>query len=385
MGGVETYLEQIIPALHNNGHQTFFWYELDAPATHEQISVPDKIAKCCVSASGYEQALAALREWGPDVIYAHGLLDPELEATTMKIAPAVFFAHSYYGACISGTKMFSQPIVTPCSRKFGWQCLLHYYPHRCGGLSPLTMLKDYRLQKKRLRLLQQYKAVVTNSQHMQEEFAKYGLTVNCVHYPVNGKPALGEKKPKSYWHLLFAGRMEQPKGTSILLEALPKVASALSCQINVTFAGDGTQRQELERKATAMQQRISNLNFTFTGWIGKEQLVSLLDDCDLLVVPSLWPEPFGLAGPEAGLRGVPATAFAVGGIPDWLIDGVNGCLAPGNPPTSEGLAEAIEKCLRDADFHSRLRHGAFEVAQRFKLENHLELLSKLFAETAKRS
>ena len=50
------------------------------------------------------------------------------------------------------------------------------------------------------------------------------------------------------------------------------------------------------------------------------------------MVPSIWPEPFGQVGPEAGLYGVPAAAFAVGGTPSWLTDGVNGRLAPGDPP-----------------------------------------------------
>ena len=57
---------------------------------------------------------------------------------------------------------------------------------------------------------------------------------------------------------------------------------------------------------------------------------------DLLVVPSLWPEPFGLVGLEGARSRLPAAAFAVGGIPDWLRSGVNGYLAPGDPPTPAG-------------------------------------------------
>ena len=67
---------------------------------------------------------------------------------------------------------------------------------------------------------------------------------------------------------------------------------------------------------------------------------------DLLVVPSLWPEPFGLVGLEAARHRLPVAAFAVGGIPDWLRPGVNGYLAPGDPPTPGGLADAIIACLR---------------------------------------
>ena len=58
----------------------------------------------------------------------------------------------------------------------------------------------------------------------------------------------------------------------------------------------------------------------------------------LLVVPSVWPEPFGSVGMAAARCGVPAAAFAVGGIPQWLHDGVNGHLAPPilrRPPDSQ--------------------------------------------------
>ena len=45
--------------------------------------------------------------------------------------------------------------------------------------------------------------------------------------------------------------------------------------------------------------------------------------------------------------GVPAAAFDVGGIRDWLIDGQTGALAPGDPPTAAGLATAIVACVHD--------------------------------------
>jgi glycosyltransferase involved in cell wall biosynthesis len=92
----------------------------------------------------------------------------------------------------------------------------------------------------------------------------------------------------------------------------------------------------------------------------------------------VWPEPFGLAGPEAGLHGVPVAAFDVGGVPEWLIDGVNGYLAPGSPPTAEGLAQAVVKCLRDPSEYERLRRGAVETARQFSLKNHLTALTGVF-------
>src|SRR5207253_10057138 len=111
----------------------------------------------------------------------------------------------------------------------------------------------------------------------------------------------------------------------------------------------------------------------------RRRMETLFGNCDLLVVPSLWPEPFGLVGPEAGLFGIPVAAFKVGGIPDWLVDGVNGYMASGSPPTSSGLAQAIIKCLYDPVTHARLRQGAREVAQQFNVKNHLTALLEVFS------
>ena len=84
----------------------------------------------------------------------------------------------------------------------------------------------------------------------------------------------------------------------------------------------------------------------------------LLATADILVMPSLWPEPFGLIGQEANRQGVPVVAYATGGIPEWLTDEVNGCLAPGNPPTVEGLADALVRCLSDRPRHRAMRRAA---------------------------
>jgi glycosyltransferase involved in cell wall biosynthesis len=148
--------------------------------------------------------------------------------------------------------------------------------------------------------------------------------------------------------------------------------------LEVTFAGDGSQRKKWERQAESVQRRNPSVRIKFAGWVTGTKRESLWNDCDLLVVPSVWPEPFGLVGPEAGLRGIPIAAFAVGGITDWLNDGVNGYLADGDPPTAAGLAAAIIKCLSDQGTHLHLRHGAKAMAHHFNMKNHLTRLLNVF-------
>jgi len=104
----------------------------------------------------------------------------------------------------------------------------------------------------------------------------------------------------------------------------------------------------------------------------------VLQATDLLVMPSLWPEPFGRVGPEAGKYAVPAVAFDLGGTPSWLSDGENGYLVRSRPPTSGGLADAITRCLADPTTHAQLRLGAARLAGRFTWAIHFSALMQVF-------
>jgi glycosyltransferase involved in cell wall biosynthesis len=203
-------------------------------------------------------------------------------------------------------------------------------------------------------------------------------------------PVCEESLSPRLWRLLYLGRMDVLKGGQLLLEALPRVQSALggggnTCpppHLHVTFAGDGPSRSEWEHLAAQLRDKTPGVTTEFPGWVDGTEIEELWARCDLAVVPSLWPEPFGLVGPEAVFRGVPLAAFAVGGIPEWLSDGVNGHLAPGDPPTAGGLAEAIVKCLRDPQAHAALRRGAATVAARLGGQDHLTALERIFANVA---
>ena len=399
-GGAESYLDHVIGGLRCAGHETALFCETDQPADRAPIALPREAPLWSVSKMGLEAAISALRTWRPDVIYAHGLTDPAIEVRTLQVAPAVFFAHNYYGTCISGLKTFKYPVVRPCTRRFGWECLAHFYPHRCGGLSPLTMWSSFRRESRRLNLMHSYRAIVTASNHMRNEYLKHGFPAEAVKFiplPVTDPEGAlassnGHRQPDvisanpllthAAYRLLFVGRMELLKGGEVLLDALPSVLAAIDWPLQMTFVGDGRERPSWEKKAAIMDSRESRLKIQFTGWLEGAQLKGTYDACDLLVFPSLWPEPFGLVGPEAGLVSLPAAGFAVGGVPEWLIDGVNGYLASGDPPSAAGLAEVIVKCLRDPIRHAQLRRGASEVAGRFSMANHMKVLIKLLASVA---
>jgi glycosyltransferase involved in cell wall biosynthesis len=377
VGGAEVYLDSVLTAFARAGHDIAWLYETDPPSDRELIGLPPEAHTWSASTLGITTSLHELTDWRPDIIYTHGLLDPGFEAAVIGIARSALYVHNYYGTCISGDKLHSTSVPRVCERRFGPACLLHYFPQRCGGRSPLTMISRYSVQSRRLDLMHRYSALITNSRHMIRELERHGLKADCV-YPFTGADVTNPAAPPfdaDPLRLVFAGRMSSLKGGEYLLSALPQVQSALDRKLHVTFAGDGPERNTWHRRAD--QIKTDRLTFDFPGWQSSVNLQRVIASAHLLVFPSIWPEPFGLAGLEAGLFGVPTVAFAVGGIPEWLTDGVNGHLAA-VPPTAESLASAIAKVFSSPDHFAQLRSGACREAHRYGLDDHIAQLTRIF-------
>jgi glycosyltransferase involved in cell wall biosynthesis len=390
IGGAESYIKGVVTALKSAGVELAMLSERESAIDRERIELSAGAPTWCVSDIGERAALAAMRAWRPDVVFVHLIESPALEARLLELAPAVLFAHSYHGMCISGEKTFKFPDVRPCGLPFGWKCLLHFYPHRCGGLHPITMWQDYLKQSERHSILPKYSAIATGSEHLRRQLIANGVKPERVHkipMMLNATFAEPGNQPVASHtddtkRILFVGRMVRLKGGGILIDSMPAVAAALNSQINLTFIGDGPARTTWEERARRVQARDGRVSIHMAGWKKPEEIRALLAEADLLVVPSVWPEPFGLVGPEAGRLGVPAAAFDIGGISEWLVDGVNGELAPGNPPTAQGLADAIVRCLRDPAVYQRLRAGALEISQRFDSRLHVQSLIAIFRRVA---
>lgn len=381
VGGVETYLGRVSTELAARGVAVALAFERSAPAGRPAFDLPPGAPAWCLG-EGEGAAHRSLRAWAPDMLYVHGLEDPAREQRLLELGlPAVFFAHSYYGTCISGSKAFTWPWPTPCTRRLGWGCLPRYYARRSGGWSPVTMLRDFDRQRRRLELLPRYRALITHSVHMREEYLRHGLAaerVRSLPYGVVTHEPPRDLRPTTGppWRLAFVGRLDPLKGVDVLLRALRTISGRVG-PVVLTIAGDGPERTTLMRLAHQVESETSVVHFR--GWLGRAEVDQLYRDSDLLVVPSLWPEPFGAVGPEAGSFGVPAVAFGVGGIPDWLHDGVNGRLVREHGDAT-ALAEAVAWCLSDAQRLQRLRSGAAAEASRFTIKAHGEALLALLAE-----
>jgi glycosyltransferase involved in cell wall biosynthesis len=155
------------------------------------------------------------------------------------------------------------------------------------------------------------------------------------------------------------------KGQHVVVEALARVPGA-----HAVFAGDalfGEQEyvEAVARRAGELRvsDRVHLLGF-------RPDVPRLMRAMDLVVHPSVGPEPFGRAIVEAMLAGRAVVATRAGGAPEILQHEVTGLLvAPGDPI---GLADALAALLQDAPRREAMgRAGADSARRRFSLAGML--------------
>jgi glycosyltransferase involved in cell wall biosynthesis len=214
---------------------------------------------------------------------------------------------------------------------------------------------------------------------MQSEFQRHGLdTVRRLPLFVAAPPkesiARAGEGP-----LVFLGRLAATKGVELMLDAVSTARRTLGEPLPLVLLGDGSLRGRVERAVARSREQC-----TLRGWVSTTERDRVLRSAHLLLVPSVWPEPFGLAGLEAGRFGVPAVAFGVGGIPEWLEDGVNGVLLDPRKLTAGAFGAGIVRALTLLRGGRNLRDGAREVASRFRIETHVDSLVSIFENASAR-
>ncbi len=156
---------------------------------------------------------------------------------------------------------------------------------------------------------------------------------------------------------MFAGRIVQTKGIFDFLDA----AIQADIQAPLVMAGAGPPEGLLRERirCLGLESRVE-----LTGWVKHEDMTGMFQKARVVVMPSLWQEPFGMVGLEAQASGRPVVAYDVGGIREWLQDGVTGTLV--RPGDTAALGKAIRAMLENPETADRYgRAGQQIVTEKF--------------------
>lgn len=373
VGGIETYIRALVPHFLNAKHDVCLMFEVPSGERSKSDFEPAPGLSIATTALTLDQAL----QWRPDVVYSQGLADDGLETQLANAIPTVRFAHGYSGTCISGTKCFSNAGYKTCRRTLGPACLACYFPLGCGGTNPFTMLTLYWTQLRRRREFARFRALLVASRHMAEEYRRNGVDTDRLHllplFPPKITPDASPppSRPRTD-RVLFVGRLVALKGALQLVDVIAKAGAALGRPLTLVIAGEGNEAESVRRQADTR-----SVNVELLGYVNAERRTQEMRNADLLLVPSLWPEPFGLVGIEAGCVGLPAVGYRKGGISDWLRPGKTGESPAETSSNPDELAAAVVRALADDDHWNILRLGAWKASQEYGATRHVDKLIQI--------
>jgi glycosyltransferase involved in cell wall biosynthesis len=198
---------------------------------------------------------------------------------------------------------------------------------------------------------------------------------------LNGGEQNAFRPEGSNLNLLYAGRLYPEKGIDTLIEAMTKLVFGQGKrEIRLSVAGSGPVDYENHLRHLVNQAGLNDYVF-FLGWQKPEEMPALLRKFDVLVVPSVWPEPFARAVLEGMISEIVVLASRVGGTPEIVLDGENGLLFTPNDP--EDLARKIALLVDDPEFRNRLAYaGKQTVLQRFTKTKMMDQIESYLQEVA---
>jgi glycogen(starch) synthase len=148
--------------------------------------------------------------------------------------------------------------------------------------------------------------------------------------------------PFSPPRLLCFGRIVREKGFDVVVRALANLRQQ-GFTVSLDIAGDGPEMPTLVGLVESLGM---DGQVRFLGWVSPDGIPDLIDTATAVVVPSRWPEPFGLVALQAAQMGRPAIATAVGGLPEVVAHGLTGLVV--EPDDEQAMADAIVALLSDA-------------------------------------
>ena len=182
-------------------------------------------------------------------------------------------------------------------------------------------------------------------------------------------------------NLLYAGRIYPEKGIDTVIEAMIELVYGQGKRdISLSLAGSGSVAYENHLRQLVNQAGLDD-NVLFLGWVPPEEMPLLLRKFDVLVMSSIWPEPFSRVVLEGMISGLVVVATPTGGTSEIVLDGENGLLfTPGNP---EDLAQKIARLVDDPESRRKLaKAGKQTVTERFTMTKMMDDIESFLQDVA---
>ena len=257
-------------------------------------------------------------------------------------------------------------------RKFQISLFFHNDPQEMKGSKSI---------KERENILEKCAAVFCVSEFIKKKFLQ-GISKNSqkVHVLYNGVERKLKRFPDKKKEILFVGRLVHEKGVHLYVDAIKAIAVKYpdwSFSLIGSFRlGENTNKNFYSQQIIKKMKAIGS-QAQFYGFKDQEFVEEKMKSASIVVIPSIWEEPFGLVAAEAMSNGACIIASKVGGIVEIIKD--NGILI--NNINFKKLSSKIDFLIRENKLREKYQRKAWKnfklssESSSQKLDNYRKLIS----------
>ena len=336
------------------------------------------------SFKGKETLLAEFREellqTSPDIVHFHNIYPLSirmLEVVRQLHIPIFMTIHDFWPIC------FKNILITDRGKlcEKGQGCT------HCQRTLFDDYGKPFSLSERNqafMRYLKMADLLISPSQYLKDRFIDCGMLPEKIEVINNGinlsKFKNIQKTSSQKIRFGFIGQIVEHKGLEKLLEAFSLLSKAEREKVSLVIVGTGEELFLNYCKSLA-----ENLNLvevvTFYGKINNKEIKKMLRNIDALIVPSVWPENAPVTIMEALATGTPVLASEIGGIPEFVQNGITGYLHPYDKP--DVLAQNIRKLINNSRFLKEMSVNCLKKVLDYELSGQVRKIASRYKEIAR--
>ena len=300
------------------------------------------------SQKSYNELRGVIRRTRPDVAHFHNTfpqISPSAYAACKNSGvPVVQTLHNYRMVCAGALLMRDGK---PCEDCLGGN-LLPALQYRCyRGSLPATSAIVWMIARNRARGVydEMVNTYIALSAFAAGKLAAGGLPAQRIVVKPNFLPDPPPPGSGRGGYAVYVGRLSEEKGVRTLISAWRLIKN-----LPLVVVGDGPLRAELE-----LRVKEQALNVSFVGFQTKTEVLRLIGEAVLQVIPSECYENFPLVVLEAFACGTPVLASRLGSLDEIVEEGISGYkFEPSNP---HDLADKVHQLTAVPDRLLSLRNA----------------------------
>jgi glycosyltransferase involved in cell wall biosynthesis len=329
---------------------------------------PEVVVKHYSTLSGYTAA-AHLSRWNPNYYLRSFFSIINMLKNIVEIIYVVNkFDLAHIHITIAGSTLRKYFIATQINRK-NFPFILHIHSSEYHTFfSRLPRPLQQAIQHQFLSS----KGAIVLSNSVLEDYKRFFLGTQLPVWVLPNPVALPKDfsiECSTHLRLLFLGRLGSHKGSDRILHALTNLPKPVQQRVKVYMAGDG----EVDATRKLVHQLGLEAQVEVRDWIGGEEKWRWFR----FILPSRM-EGLPMAMLEAMAWGKALIVSPVGGIPEYVTDGVEGFLVP--PDDIDAIADAIRKLAENPELRAQMGMAARRRVEPLDIQNYRVRLGEIYRE-----